>query len=109
MLAAALAVTGAVLLAVVNTFGAWAVVRRHSSLAFLFFAAAVALTVGAVAVLFGFPGARVGVLVGAVLTSLASYWNARVVIGRVVAVSHLLRAAVGAALFACTVLATPGV
>lgn len=102
----ALAVAGAALLAVVNTFGAWAVVRRRGSLAFLFFAAAVALTVAAVAVGFGLPGARVGVLIGVVLTSLASYLNARHVMGRVVLARHLLRAAVGVMLLVLTVWAT---
>lgn len=94
--------------AVVNAFGAWAVVRRRSAFGAAFFAAAVLLTVGGVAVGFGLPGAVPLVLAGAVTASLTSYRNARLVLRKVVPWRHALRAAAGVVAVALTLLATAG-
>jgi hypothetical protein len=87
-------------LVVVNAFGAWAVSRRKPVVARLFLLAAMVLTVAMVA--YGFADAMAWwvLLAGAVLGYLASYLNARLVIGKVVWPYHLLRAAVLAALLA---------
>ncbi len=82
--------------AVVNAFGAWAVVRRRSAFGAAFFIAAVLLTVGGVAVAFGLPGAVPLVSAGAVVASATSWRNARLVLRRVVPWRHVLRAAAGA-------------
>jgi hypothetical protein len=102
----AAAATVAVAYAVVNAFGAWAVVRRRSSIGAAFFLAAVALTIGAVAIVFARPSATVFVAVGAVAASMASWWNAKVLLRRIVIRRHLVRAAVGAAATVLTYLAT---
>lgn len=86
--------------AVVNAFGAWAVARRRRSVALAFMAVAVVLTVAAVALAFERPVALVLTAVGAVGASLTSRVNAALVLGRVVAWRHLLRAGFGAALIA---------
>ena len=104
--AAVVAATVALAFAVVNAFGAWAVVRRRSSIGAAFFAAAVALTIGAVAILFARPAATAFVAVGVVAASLASWWNARVFLGRVVVRSHVVRAAVGVVATALAYLST---
>jgi hypothetical protein len=105
-LAAVVAAAVAVAYAVVNAFGAWAVVRRRSSIGAVFFVAAVALTIGAVAIAFGRPSATVFVAVGAAAASLGSWWNARVFLGRVEVSRHVARAAVGVAATVLADLAT---
>ncbi len=80
---------------VVNTFGAWAVIRRKPWIAGLFMLAAAVLTVAAVALGYALGASLWLVLTGALLASLASLLNARIVLGRVVAWRHLIRAAVG--------------
>lgn len=87
-------------LVVVNTFGAWAVSRRKPSVARLFLVAAMVLTVALVAYGFADPIAWWVLLAGTTLGFLASFLNARLVIGKVVWPYHLLRAAVLAALLA---------
>lgn len=94
--------------AVVNAFGAWAVVRRRSAFGAAFFIAAVLLTVGGVAVGYGLPGAVPLVTAGALMASLTSWRNARIVLRRVVPWRHALRAAAGAVAVALTFLATAG-
>lgn len=94
--------------AVVNAFGAWAVVRRRSLFGAAFFLAAVLLTVGGVAVGYGLPGAVPLVAAGALTASLTSYRNARAVLRRVVPWRHALRAAAGIVAVALTLLATAG-
>jgi hypothetical protein len=106
--AALVAATLAVAYAVVNAFGAWAVVRRRSSIGATFFVAAVALTIGAVAISFGRPSATIFVAVGAGAASLASWWNARVFLGRVEIRRHVARAAFGVAATVLADLATRG-
>lgn len=82
--------------AVVNAFGAWAMLRRRQAVALGFMAAAVVLTVAAVATGFEHDSAFVLTLIGAVGASLTSWINARTVLGRVVPWRHVLRAAYGA-------------
>jgi len=82
--------------ALVNGFGAWMVSRRHSGVAAGFFASAVALTVGAVALPFGLPGAVGLVAIGALSASISSLLNAHLVMLRVFWWRHLLRLLVGA-------------
>jgi hypothetical protein len=94
--------------AVVNAFGAWAVVRRRSAFGAAFFVAAVLLTVGGVAVGYGLPGAVPLVTAGALMASLTSWRNARIVLRRVVPWRHALRAAAGAVAVVLTFLATAG-
>ncbi len=87
-------------LVVVNAFGAWAVSRRKPVVARLFLLAAMVLTVAMVAYGFADRVAWWVLLAGTVIGYLASYLNARLVIGKVVWPYHLLRAAVLAALLA---------
>lgn len=84
--------------AFVDVFGAWTVVRRRPRLSFLFMTAAAILTVGGVAAAYRVPECWALLAGGAAASSLASYLNARFVLGRVVPRNHLVRAAVGAAL-----------
>ena len=92
--------------AAVNAFGAWAVVRRRSRVAAAFLVAAALLTVGAVALAFASPSAALLVPAGALLASLASWWNARLVLRRFVPRRHALRALAGAAIAALAVWAS---
>jgi hypothetical protein len=94
--------------AVVNAFGTWMVARRNSGVAAGFFAAAISLTVGAMAVAFALPGAVVWVTSGALLASLSSWFNARLVMRRVVAWRHWVRFAVGVIVVASAYLAVRG-
>jgi hypothetical protein len=91
--------------AVVNAFGAWALLHRRRSLAVAFMAVAVVLTIAAVAVAFERPVALPLTVVGAVGASLTSQVNARVVLGRVVPWRHVLRAGYGALLVTLVALA----
>jgi hypothetical protein len=88
------------LYAFVNAFGAWLVVRRKPRLAFVFMVAAALLMVAAAALVTVIGYARVLLLSGLVLASVASYLNASVVIGRVVWRNHAIRAAGALLLFA---------
>lgn len=94
--------------AVVNAFGTWMVVRRHSGVAAGFFLAAAILTVGGVAVAFALPGAVSWVAVGALFASLSSWLNARLVMRRVIAWRHGLRVLVGMLAVLLAYLATRG-
>ncbi len=94
--------------AVVNAFGAWAVLHRRRTVALAFMAVAVVLTVAAVAIAFEHPVALFLTLLGAVGASLTSQVNARLVLGRVVPWRHALRAAFGAALVVLVALTSPG-
>lgn len=89
--------------AAVNAFGAWAVVRRRSRVAAAFLVAAALLVVGAVALAFGAASAAGWVPAGAALASLASWWNARTVLRRVVPRRHLARAVAGVVVAALAV------
>src|SRR5690606_28479228 len=82
----------------VNVFGAWAVSRRRAGVARLFMLAAAVLTVAGVAYAFTFAGAWWILISGCVLTVVASYLNARLVLGSVAWPNHLARAAAMAAL-----------
>lgn len=103
---AALAFAAAISYAAVNAFGAWAVVRRRSRVAAAFLVAAALLTVGAVALAFASPSAALWVPGGALLASLASWWNARIVLRRIVPRRHALRAVAGACVAALAVWAS---
>lgn len=81
----------ALLLTGVNTFGSWAVSRRRPLVARLFLLAAALLTVAAVAYAYGVQEARWFLAGGALATFVASYLNARLVIGRVEWRNHALR------------------
>ena len=94
--------------AVVNAFGTWMVARRNSAVAAGFFAAAISLTVGAMAVAFALSGAVVWVTIGASLASLSSWFNARLVMRRVVAWRHWLRLFVGVVVVASAYVAVHG-
>lgn len=93
--------------AVIDAFGAWAVIRRKPRVAGGFMLAAAVLTVSAVALGYAFGAAAWLALIGTALSSLMSWLNARIVLGRVVLRHHLLRAALGAALVALVFLALP--
>lgn len=82
----------ALVLTVINTFGSWAVSRRRPLVARLFLLAAMVLTVTAVAYAYRLEAAWWLLLVGAVLTFVSSYLNARLVLGSVEWLNHLLRA-----------------
>lgn len=86
--------------AVVDVFGAWTVVRRRPRLSFLFMVAAATLTVGGVAAFYRLPDTWAFLAFGSVASSLASWINARLVLGRVIPPNHAFRAAYGAALTA---------
>lgn len=85
----------------VNVFGAWAVSRRRPVVARVFMLAATVLTVAGIAYAFRFQGAWWILLTGSVLTVVASYLNARLVIGTVSWPNHLAR---GAAMLALVLL-----
>lgn len=89
-----------VVLAAVNVFGAWAVARRRGFVARLFLLAAAVLVVAAVAYSFRFPGSFWILTAGTLLAYLASFLNARLVIGTVVWQYHVARALVFAAFLA---------
>lgn len=89
-----------VALAAVNVFGAWAVARRRGLVARLFLLAAAVLVVAAVAYSFRFTGGFWILLAGTVAAYLASFLNARLVIGVVEWTNHVARAVVFAAFLA---------
>jgi len=88
----------------VNAFGAWAVSRRKPRVAGVFLLGAVVLVIAAVALGYGLRFASWILAAGLVSTWLASYLNARWVLGRVVARHHVLRAVAMAALLALALL-----
>lgn len=88
----------------VNAFGAWAVSRRKPRVARLFLLSAVVLVVAAVAVGYGLAFAAWILAAGLALAWLASYLNARWVLGRVLWRYQALRALAMAALLAVAVL-----
>lgn len=81
----------ALALTVINTFGSWAVSRRRPLVARLFLLAAMVTTVTMVAYAYDVPQAWWFLLSGSVLTFVASFLNARLVIGKVEWPNHLLR------------------
>jgi len=83
-----------VVLAAVNVFGAWAVARRRGFVARLFLLAAAVLVVAAVAYSYRFTGGFWILLTGTALAYLASFLNARLVIGTVEWPNHIIRALV---------------
>jgi hypothetical protein len=78
--------------AVINAFGAWAVIRRKRWVAALFMLAASVLIIAAVALVSDLPFTRILLAAGLALASLTSLLNASVVLGRVIWRHHLLRA-----------------
>ena len=88
--------------AIVNAFGAWAVVRRKSWVAALFMLTAAVLTVGAVALVYGLTLAFWLVLLGVLGASAMSFVNAVVIIGRILWRAHALRALAGVLLALAT-------
>jgi hypothetical protein len=88
-----------VVYAFVNVLGAWAVIRRKALLAWLFMLAAALLLVSAITLVTAPPFSASFLLLGLVSASLASYLNARLVIGRVYWRNHLIRALVAVLLF----------
>ena len=95
----ALAALASLIYAVVNAFGAWMVVRRKPWVAALFMLAAAVLVIASAALVFDFAYARVLLGGGLILASVASFINAHIVLGNVVWRFHLLRAAVGVAIY----------
>lgn len=89
----------------VNAFGAWAVSRRKPRVSRLFLLAAVVLVVAAVALGYRLAFASWILTAGLVLAWVASYMNARLVLGRVVPWHHALRAASMVAVVALAVVA----
>ncbi len=81
----------AIVLTVINTFGSWAVSRRRRLVSWLFLLAAAVLTVTAVAYAYRLDIAWWGLLAGSVLTFVASFLNAQLVLGRVEWLNHLIR------------------
>ena len=94
-----LAVIVTALYAFVNAFGAWMVIRRKTWIAALFMLAATVLIVAAAAFISVMPYARVLLGVGLVLASLASFLNARIVLGRITPRNHLIRAAIAVLIY----------
>lgn len=90
----------ALVLTAINTFGAWAVSRRRPLVSRLFLLAAMVLTVTAVAYAYRLTEARWLLSAGALLTFVASFLNARLVIGKVQWGNHALRAVALAAVVA---------
>lgn len=87
--------------AVVNVFGAWGSVRRKGWIATVFMVAGGLLMTAGVAYAYrAAPEGFVLLAAGALLASVASLLNARLVIGRVVPLYHLIRALAGGALVA---------
>lgn len=84
--------------AVIDVFGAWAVIRRKPRIAAVFMLAATVLTVAGVALGFDLDAALGLAFAGVLLSSLSSWLNARIVLGRVVWRHHLLRSLLGGAL-----------
>ena len=82
----------ALVLVAINTFGAWAVSRRKPPVARLFLLAAMLLTVTAVAYAYRLSEAFWFLLAGTLLGYLASFLNARLVLGNDEWPNHLLRA-----------------
>jgi hypothetical protein len=89
-----LAEIGVLLLTFVNAFGAWMVSRRKPWIAGLFMLAAALLAVAFGGIIGFFPYIRVILVAGLVLSWLASFLNAHIVLGNVVWRFHLIRAAV---------------
>ncbi|UCH26903.1 MAG: hypothetical protein JSV66_04455 [Trueperaceae bacterium] len=86
--------------AVVNAFGAWAVIRRKPLVASLFMLAASCLIVAAVALVYKLPFALWLLGSGLMMASIASLMNAWIVLGRVVWRFHLIRAVWAGIVFA---------
>ena len=87
------------LYAFVNAFGAWMVIRRKPWVAGFFMIAAAVLMIAAAALVSAIPYTRVILVIGLVMASAASLLNAQVVIGKVEAKNHLIRAAVAIAIY----------
>ncbi|MDZ7703417.1 MAG: hypothetical protein U5L04_02910 [Trueperaceae bacterium] len=94
-----LAVVVTALYAFVNAFGAWMVIRRKTWIAALFMLAATMLVVAAAAFISVVPCARVLLIIGLVLASLASFLNARIVLGHITPRNHLIRAAIAVLIY----------
>lgn len=103
----ALAFVLAVIYAVINALGAWAVIRRKASLAGLFMLAACFLVVAATAMVTALPFARVLLAAGLVLASLASLLYGRMLLGRINWFNQLLRLLAAAAIFLVAHLGLP--
>jgi hypothetical protein len=93
---AALALTIALGYALANTFAAWTLLRRRPGVAAAFFSAAVALTIGGVAVAYGASESVALIAAGSAVASFASARLAWVGLRRGIPWRHALRAAVGA-------------
>lgn len=94
-----LAFLATALYAVINAFGAWAVIRRKQWVAALFMLTASVLIVAAVAMVSDLPFTRILLAGGLLLASLTSLLNARIVLGRVVWRHHLFRALIALLLY----------
>ncbi len=87
------------LYAFVNAFGAWIVIRRKPWVAGLFMLAAAVLMVAAAATVSSIPYTRVILAAGLVMASATSLLNAQVVIGKIEAKNHVIRAAVATGIY----------
>jgi hypothetical protein len=103
-----LALTVAFGYALLNTFVAWTLLRRRPGVAAAFFLAAVALTVGAVAIAYGVGESVALVALGSLLASFASARLAWVGLRRRIPWRHALRAAIGVTAVVLAFLATRG-
>lgn len=87
------------LYAVINALGAWAVIRRKPWVAGLFMLASALLVVATAGFILAVPLDRLILALGLVLASLASFFYARVVIGKVRWSHHAVRALLALGLF----------
>ena len=88
--------------ALVNAFGAWAVVRRKAWVAGLFLLAAAVLMIAAAAFVSAIPFTRGFLAAGLGLAALASFINARVVFGTARPREHIIRVASSLAFYLLT-------
>lgn len=89
----ALVVLSTILYAGINAFGAWAVLNRKNWVSALFLLAASLLVIAAAALIAQRDAALPLLVAGLALASVASFLNARIVIGHVIWRNHLIRLA----------------
>jgi hypothetical protein len=85
--------------AFINAFGTWMVVRRKPWVAGLFMLSATVLIISFAGFIGIFPYTLSILATGLLLASVSSLINARIVLGKIVWKHHLIRAAVGLAIY----------
>lgn len=83
----------------VNAFGVWMVRRRKPWVASYFLLATITLVIASLALMGVLPYPRLLLATGLGLASVASFLNAHIVLGNVVWRYHVLRAAIGVAIY----------